>query len=514
MATASRPAIDVDGLGGRRAAPAAVPAAVTVVTGALAAVLGALTHYGGGLWQLVVLIAILICMGLAAWLLTYRQFIQLVAILFAFTFPMRLNVELWPFPQIRVRSGMPPGVALWHLDLFLLILWTDWFVDVCLHRARPSARIGPAARWLGLMFLAAAFFPVHTTYLPASVMLYVEFLRYGLAFVYLAKKVDSVTVLRWMVYGICAQVWIESLIAWAQYAAGGTLGLRFLGETRLREEPVEGGAILRTGALMGHPNRFAEWLVLVGPYPLAMALQRRLSLSARAFFWATFVVLNVSLILTFSRAGWVCAAFNALATYHLALRRLGKPIVVSLWTPLIAGVAVCVFLIVAVEEVRARLFSDDRGSTFARIPQFVTALNMIAHRPFFGVGLGSYSANIHRFANFDGRYLSTLYFRVHNGLLLWTAETGVLGGFSYLMFWFHNLKKGWGVWRLKDDFLALTGIATVIGLISWWIKSMYNIHSPLTDYPMWMHAAMIYVVYNCAARLQREQDAAAAPAAT
>ena len=504
-----RDTLDLDGLAGSKAAPSGVTAVVTALAGMLFAVAATATHYGGGRWQLVVLAGLILGAGLSAWLLTYRQFIALTTGLLAFTFPMALNVQLYEFPTVRLSSGMPPGVALWEKDIFLFILWVDWFVDTCLRRPVRSARIGGAARWLGVMLLAALLFPVHSTYLPGSMMLWVEFARYATAFLYLAKRVDSVSVLRWIVIGICAQIWIESLISWAQYATGGNLGLSFLGETKVRAEEIPGGALIRTGALMGHPNRFAEWLVLVGPFPLAMALRRNLSFLARAAYWATFVVLNVTLILTFSRAGWVCAVFNCFATYHLVKRREGKPTAVSLWGPLMAGVAVMVALYFGIDEIRARLTADDRGSTFARIPQFVTALNVIAHMPLSGTGLGSYTSYLHQFAAFDGRYISTLQFRVHNGLLLWTAETGLIGGFAYVMFWFHNLKKAWGVWRLKDDFLALTGIATLVGLCSWWIKSMYNIHSPLTDHGMWMHAAMIYIVYNCARRLDRSEQSPA-----
>jgi len=500
-----RDTFDLDGLSGQKEAPSAVVGVVTVTAAALAALGAAVTHYGGGLWQLVILMALLICTGLSAWLLTYRQFINLVTGLLAFTFPMALNLQVYEFPPGVLERGMPPGVAFWEKDIFLLILWVDWFVDVCLRRDRPTPKIGPAARWLGLMVLAALMFPIHSVYLPGSFMLWVELVRYALAFVYLSKKVDQVSVLRWIVIGVCAQVWIESLISWAQYATGGTLGLKFLGETKIRAEEIPGGALIRTGALMGHPNRFAEWLVLVGPLPLAMALQRNISALARGAFWATFVVLNITLVLTFSRAGWVCAVFNCFATYHLAKRRVGLPQVRSIWAPVMAGIVVLVVMFMGIDEIQRRLTADDKGSTFARVPQFITALSVIAHNPFSGVGLGSYTGNIHKYAAFDGRYASTLTFRVHNGLLLWAAEAGLISAIGYVMFWFHNLKKAWGVWRLKDDFLALVGTATFVGLISWWVKSMYNIHSPLTDHAMWMHAALIYVVYNCHRRMQREE---------
>lgn len=509
MAIGSRGGCDIDGLAGRKAAPSGVVATVTGLIALLAAILATLTHYGGGLWQLVVMLAVASCAVLSAWLLTYRQFIGLVTVLLAFTFPMALNVQFYDFPEARLKSGMPPGIALWEKDIFLLLLWVDWFVDVCLRRNRPSARIGPAARWVLVMIVAALTFPVHSIYYPASIMLWVELVRYALAFVYLAKKVDSRTVLKWIVIGILAQVWIESLISWVQYAMGSTLGLEFLGETRVKTEKIEAGALIRTGALLGHPNRFAEWLVLVGPFPLAMALLPKLGSLARAACWATFLALNVTLVLTFSRAGWVCAVFNILATWYLVNRRAGKPMVIKLWAPVIAGIALAVVLFLSIEEIQMRLTMDDQGSTFARVPQFVTAANIIAHNPFAGTGLGSYTAFIPKYAAFDGRYISTLTYRVHNGLLLWTAETGVVGGFAYLMFWFYFMKKAWGIWRLRDDFLAFTGIATVVGLCSWWVKSMYNIHSPLTDHAMWLHAAMIYVVWNCARRKEAERQALA-----
>jgi len=192
--------------------------------------------------------------------------------------------------------------------------------------------------------------------------------------------------------------------------------------------------------------------------------------------------------------------FNFFATYHIVKRRYGKPQIVSIWVPIICGIALMVALFFGVDEIRERLTAPDQGSTFARIPQFITALNIIRHLPFTGTGLNSYTAYIFQYADVDGRYADALRFRVHNGLLLWTAETGLLGGFAYFMLYWTALKKAWKTWEIEDDFLALVGTATFIGLISWWVKSMYNIHSPLGDFSLWLHLSFAWIVWNCAAR--------------
>jgi len=103
---------------------------------------------------------------------------------------------------------------------------------------------------------------------------------------------------------------------------------------------------------------------------------------------------------------------------------------------------------------------------------------------------------------------------VHNGSLLMTAETGILGGIGYHIWWWTILRRGWGVWRLSDEYLATVGIGTFVGLSCWFLKSQYNIHTPINETSLVLHAGLMFAVVHCAMRKARETQEGALAEAT
>ncbi len=492
---------DIDGLAHGKAASSGLSVFFVVLGAIVTATLAALAHFGGARWQAVMFVGILLSIWLLSWVYIRQHFIKLTVFGLSFTLPMILNVGLWEFSG-PTASGMPRFMTLWDKDFFLGILLIDLATDWFQHRKRPTASLGWSGIWVLVMFACLWLFPFNTINNTRSFALVIEWSRFLLIFAFLARYVHDRDVLKWIVYGILIQIWLEGGIALAQYATGGKLGLTFLGETRVKEMMMPGGALIRSGALLSHPNAFALWLVLVTPLPLALALNPNYTAARRFMLWTTYAFGLTVLIMTFSRAGWGAAVVGLFATFHMAQRRFGRPLVVSIWLPMMVFAALGLSLYTLSPEVQHRISGDDGGSSFARVPQFITALNIIAHKPFTGTGIGSYAPYIHEYANFDGRYISALFFRVHNGWLLWTAETGIISGLAYLFFWISIAKRGWGCWRIKDDFLALTGLAALVGLGGWWLKSMYNIHTVNNDQSVVLHWALVWIVWNCAGKAE------------
>jgi len=495
---------DLGGLSEKQTSPYGLPA-IFIVLGAMAtACLATLAHYGGARWQAVMLVGLFLSIWMLSWVYVRQHFITLIVFGMTFTLPMILNVGLWEFTG-PTASGMPKFMTLWDKDFFLGILLLDLATDWFRRRRRPTASLGWSGIWLLVMFCCLWLYPFHSINNTRSFALVIEWTRFIIIFAFLARYIHSRQMLKWIVYGILIQIWLEGFVALAQYATGGKLGLTFLGETRVKEMPMPGGALIRSGALLSHPNAFALWLVLVTPLPLALALNPNFAVMRRMMLWATYFFGMTVLIMTFSRAGWLAAGLGLFVTYHMAQRRFGRPMVVSIWMPVMVFMSIGLSLYMLSPEIHHRISGDDGRSSFARIPQFATAINIIAHMPFTGTGIGSYSPYISEFANFDGRYLSALFFRVHNGWLLWTAETGLISGLAYLFFWISVGKRGWGCWRIKDDFLALTGLAALVGLGGWWLKSMANIHTVNNDQSVVLHWALVWIVWNCASKAEWER---------
>lgn len=491
---------DVDGMAGSGRVRALGPALGVIAFAAVCAIGASLFTLGGAKWEAVGLLAALTGMAMCAWLALYRRFLDASIVLLTLSVPTFIDVRVWEAHGWSYVPGWPQGVALKPSDIFLFIAAVGWFVDRTLLRGRPSEPLGWAGFWLALFVAAGVSFPFHSVTPMSSFIEWIELMRFAAIFVVIAKRLDKRSLLKWVVLGVALHVWVQGVICTLQYVTGSSLGLDFLGETAgVKTFYTEEGLNQRAGGLMGHPNNLALFLVLVGPLILAKTLTVR-GLGAKVGWGATYVMLNVALLLTFSRFGWLCAVLSFFAVYYLIQTRAGQPLWLSLGLPLLASLVVFLVLFVGFESFRDRLLEDDRGSTESRFEQFKTAFAVIANWPLAGTGIGSYASGAIRFAAGQGRSAEAIYMRVHNGSLLVTAELGLLGGLGYHGWFFTVLRRGWAAWRYADHELATIGTGVFVGLVAWFLKSMYNAHTPLVDPAVWLFTALMIVIVRFAAR--------------
>ncbi len=491
---------DVDGMAARGRAGSIGPALAMVAFAAVFAIGVAGFSVGGTKWELVGLLLAACLVVMAAWLLLYRRFLDASLVLLSLTVPLHIDVELWARSGWTEIVGWPQGFALKLSDIFLAVAAGTWFVERVVDRGPKTEKLGWVGIWLAVFVAAGLLFPFHSADNVSSFIDWTQLLGFAAIFFVIAKRLDDPAVLKWIVVGIAAQVWLQAVISILQYATGSSLGLDFLGERGgVKTFFTEEGAEPRAGGLLGHPNNLALFLVLVGPLILAKTLNAR-DLLPRILWSATYLVLNVALLFTFSRFGWLCQVASFFAVYYLMRSRAGEPAWLSLGLPLFACTVVFLGLFAGFEAFRDRLLEDDRGSTSGRIEQFKTALAVIYHWPFAGTGIGSYTTGSIRFIESQGRWNPFLFMRVHNGSLLVTAELGILGFLGYHGWYAATLARGFKAWRYADAELAAIGTGVFVGLCSWFAKSLYNAHTPIVDSSVWLFAALMIAIARMARR--------------
>ncbi len=491
---------DVDGIAARGRVGSVGPA-LAMIAFALVFALGvSMFSLGGMKWELVGLILAFGGTVICAWLLLYRRFLDASLVMLTLALPLHIDVELWATQGWSYVIGWPAPWILKLSDIFLAISLSAWFFDRVTQRGRPTEKLGWVGIWLAVFLAGGLLFPFHSAEPMSSLVDWTQFFTFAAVFFVLAKRIEDRDLLKWIVLGIAAQVWLQAVISIAQYATGSSLGLDFLGERRgVKTFFTEAGAEARAGGLLGHPNNLALFLVLVGPLVLVKFLTVR-DLLARFGWGLTYCVLNVALLLTFSRFGWLCQVASFFAVYYLVRARAGQPLWLSLGLPLATSVVVFVVLFVGFESFRARLLEDDRGSTESRFEQFKTAAAIVSHWPIVGTGIGSYATGAIRFLSAQGRTGPFLFLRVHNGSILVFAELGIFGFIGYHGWYFATLARGWRAWRYADDELAAIGTGVFIGLCAWFAKSMYNAHTPIVDSSVWLFMALMVVVAKFGAR--------------
>ena len=191
-------------------------------------------------------------------------------------------------------------------------------------------------------------------------------------------------------------------------------------------------AISRVGGTVGSPNNLAAYLAMLLPIAVALLYSDSFDFRYRLFLILVTFSGSVLILLTYSRGGWVgLAAGGAITVYWCTLKKTkhkSGTIILLTWA-ILALLLLSVFFI---KPVRNRLFEDDYGAAYTRIPMSILAMNMISHNPWMGVGFGNYTYVSKQYDTTKERISVVFNWPVHNEFLLVAAETGIPSLLLYL----------------------------------------------------------------------------------
>jgi len=235
----------------------------------------------------------------------------------------------------------------------------------------------------------------------------------------------------------------QAVIAILQYTTQGALGLRIFGES-----PITPGGLgvasfyvgshvyLRAYGTFPHPNILATFLMLAifGFYYLYFNNKLRPKLMVYAI--VIYGVMLYGLLITYSRTVIVLMVF-AMVAFLIVLVWQNRGIKIlqnkRLYTlAALSIVAVMLFLRLNFHQVVTRaLISSSDEAVSLRIFYDKVAGQTTGHYPWLGVGIGAFVPKLMQTLS----HIPTYYYQpVHNIYLLISAETGVLGIASFLVF--------------------------------------------------------------------------------
>jgi O-antigen ligase len=167
-----------------------------------------------------------------------------------------------------------------------------------------------------------------------------------------------------------------------------------------------------------HPNILAGFLVIGILLLLAQLKTQKINIFTRSVFGITCLFAIVTLYLTQSYSAWLALLIGVLFIFWPKLTRFFASIKGLI-------LLLCIFIISPfVIHFASQYFLKD--TSFQR-RNFLNAaaLRMIIDRPFIGVGLNNFTAEVEKYS--ETREIVRFTQPAHNVPLLWLAETGLLG---------------------------------------------------------------------------------------
>jgi probable O-glycosylation ligase (exosortase A-associated) len=226
-----------------------------------------------------------------------------------------------------------------------------------------------------------------------------------------------------------------------------------------------------SSGLTGNPNDLALMLNLIIPLTGALALSSR---GAVRLFAIGVMLLSVGgVIITFSRAGFLSlSATFFMFIVMLVRRRSGAAAIVLLVAVLALPFALPKTYVERLSTI-TNLEQDKTGSALGRYNDLRLALDVVAHNPIVGVGLGQDMIALNQVRG------QSTWRSVHNVYLQYAVDLGVPG---FLLFaWLHLLcfRSAWAVEKRARREPTLTGLATLaagvqVSLIAFLVAAMFH----------------------------------------
>ena len=453
----------------------------------------------GAKWFFFIVLA-LICISVTPVIREKERFILFMSVL---SLPISLDFYLTNIKALPYSLPIS-GFHITVFDIFFFFLLISWVVRLATAqeikiRIYPYVSIPFALIWIICLLSSISS--------PIPVVIKVSYLWYALQnwliFLYIANNIrDRRTVLILVSLFLISGV-LQSFLALAQYITGGTLGLDLIGETGKGYFAMKAGAgtVSRVAGTLGHPNKLAMFFGTVLPVNLALILAP-IPKRFKCMLIPSFILISVADILTFSRGGWLSLSIGASITlYWCVAKRTGSKLLSGFLITLILALG---FFSVAtlVDPVKKRLFESDYGTAHIRIPLAKLALNMLRHKPFLGVGAGSFTAVAHEYDTTREGVSYSFPAPVHNELLLIAAELGApaLGFFliiiAYMVISILRTAKS-----SADPIISYMGV----GFFGAWATSAVHLlvdyqYILLVSYSFWFSLGLLLVTAQIAAK--------------
>ncbi|MBI4643514.1 MAG: O-antigen ligase family protein [Deltaproteobacteria bacterium] len=312
-----------------------------------------------------------------------------------------------------------------------------------------------------------------------------------LIFLYFANNIRD----RQMVYNIVAVLLItgglQSLLGLAQYLAGGTLGLQVFGETKSYNVMAAGAEFIsRVSGTFGHPNNLAGYLVMLVLINLAL-FGAPISPRVKLLLCPAFLLISTTLILTFSRGGWLALGFGGMVTLYLCFLRWSRHRVISFIVALALLVTFFIASVGLISPLRQRLFQEDYGAAQSRVPLSLVAMNIIYHHPWLGVGLGNYTFAAPDYDISREGISYEFHQPVHNEFLLIAAEQGLPALALFLVILIYIFSQLLRLSRSRDDpILPYVAIGLVGTYFAWCAFRQTDYNYVLLGDPFWLLAGL------------------------
>ena len=479
----------------------------------LAAVLGAVFALAlhqvwslEGRWFFVVVAAIAM---LSVSMFLIGIFSDFLMILLMFLIPLA-GFGKWFFPSdLRLMVSGPlehtatlEGILGIHpIDFLIVGLYLSWFFRIFVLKEEKLPRLN-SIDLFALVFLLA-----YVISIPGAPKPYLGFhatvylVKFLLLYLYISRNFKERHIY-WFIASLLFAVLLESALGTIQYTTGKLVGLgldKGIGDSLNYQYVIPGTEQWwRATGTTYDSHTLGLYLAMIIPFMFILFFRPNMRFELRFLFAGALTLALATLIMTFTRSGWIaCAVSMALALVLLAfVWREGRVI------PFLA-IGFFLFLLSSPWSLRViidRFALSPIETLTVRLQGFEVALYIWSKNWLVGSGAGNYIELLYKYSygwNYD--------LIVHNTILWIGSEMGILGLIGFYGAIIAAMRRYWRLAFGPRTLIAYVSFGAFIALVAFVVEGMATpIHREPTTYTMFWYLIALSVALP---RIQEDAEA-------
>jgi len=405
-----------------------------------------------------------------------------------FSLPIQLDVTI----RHSGHLGGAAGFIISLFDITLAVLYILWISEIV--RRKTKINFFPRITLPFFFLIGMATLSLANASSPGlSLFEIVEVFKMYLGFLYIANNLRDRKEIQFVVIFLLLGLFLESLLALAQYKLDRPLVPSILGGPEKIGYIRLGEPLSRISGTWTSYNDFAWYLTFMLPISISLLFSKIRGLY-KAICGITLVAGIGALICTLSRAGWSSFVAAGLIVLLLNFSRTRGKSGLGNFATSIVGILIITLVIGMVNPqflniVNRRVFSDDYEAAQSRIPQMQVAWNIIKANPVIGIGLNNYTEVMDEYDTMEMGLASITRHQVHNIFLQIAAEMGIIGLAIFIWLIFMVFKEGLSYIKSSGG----TTSSIVIGLVAG--TAAFLIHGLVDAASLGNHLFLIFWIF-------------------
>ena len=391
-----------------------------------------------------------------------------------FTLPIQLDITI----RHSGHLGGAAGFIISLYDITLAVLYLLWISELVRNRSVKInffPRISlPFFCLIGMATLSMA----NASFPGLSLFEIVQVLKMYLGFLYVANNIKSRKEIQFVVALLLLGLFLESLLGLAQYKFDRLFVPSILGGAEKLRYIRLGEPLSRVSGTWASYNDFAWYLTFMLPISMSL-LFSRIRAIYKLMCGLTLIAGIATLIGTLSRAGWYSLGIAILIVSLLHFSKTkGKAGLGNFSSSLVGGLII-ILIIVTVNPrflniVNRRIFGEDYGAAWSRIPLMQVAYSIIRAHPLSGVGINNYTEVMQDYDTTDIRITTITRHQVHNIFLQIAAEMGVIGLAIFVWLISMVYKEGLRYIKSSENLMSAMVIGVIAGITAFLIHGLVD----------------------------------------